>query len=45
MYGNEYYPVSALGLKNKNRITHIPDVVKILIHNNYYADGRDIKAA
>jgi transposase len=44
-YGNEYYPVSFLGLKNKGCVTHIPDVVKILIQKNYYADGRNIQAA
>ena len=45
MYGNEYYPVSPLGLKNKSRTTHIPDVVKILLYNTYYADGRGVEAA
>ena len=43
--GAEYYPVSPVGLKKKNRTTHIPDVVKILLRDNYYADGRAIQAA
>jgi transposase len=45
LYGDEYFPVSFLGLKNKGCVTHIPDVVKILIQKNYYADGRNIQAA
>jgi transposase len=45
MHGNEYYPVSFFGLKNNCRISHIPDVIKILIQNNYYADGRNVQAA
>ena len=45
LQGRDYYPVFPLGLKNKTGITHIPDVVKILIQKNYYADGRVLKAA
>ena len=41
--GTEYYPVSPVGLKNKNRTPHIPDEVKILLYNTYYADGRAYK--
>ena len=45
LYNKEYYPVSCLGLKNKKCITHIPDVVKILMQRNYYVDGKQGKAA
>jgi len=45
LYNKEYYSVSCLGLKNKNCITRIPDVVKILMQKNYYVDGKHIKAA
>jgi transposase len=44
MHDSKYYPVSALGLKENKRITHIPDVMKILINKNYYADGRNMAA-
>jgi transposase len=43
-HGREYYPVSFLGLKNKNKIVRIPDVIKILMEKIYYADGRNIAA-
>jgi hypothetical protein len=38
LYGKECYPVSLLGLKGNRRVSHIPDVVKILMQKNYYAD-------
>ena len=44
MYEKEYYPVSFLGVKNKGKITRIPDVTKILIQKFYYADGRNMAA-
>lgn len=44
-YNNEYYPVSFLGLKKRGAVTHAPDVIKILIQKNYYADGRNTQAA
>jgi transposase len=37
-YGKEYYPVFCMGLKKNKSITHIPDVIKILIQKNYYVD-------
>jgi hypothetical protein len=45
LYGDECFPVSFLGLKNKGCATHVPDAVKILIQKNHYADGRNIQAA
>ena len=45
LYDKCYYPVSCLGLKNNKKISHIPDVVKILIEKVYFADGRNIQAA
>jgi hypothetical protein len=45
LYGKEYFPVSCLGLRKDNSITHIPNVVKILMDKNYYEDGRNNKAA
>jgi transposase len=44
MHDRAYYPVSALGLKANKRITYIPDVMKLLIVQNYYADGRNVAA-
>jgi hypothetical protein len=41
LFGKEYYPVSFLGMKNNERITHIPDVTKILMQKVYHADGRN----
>jgi transposase len=43
--GKEYYPVSFLGMRDNRKITHIPDVTKILLQKVYYADGRNIQAA
>jgi hypothetical protein len=45
MYGKEYFTVSFLGLKNKSKITHIPDVTKILLQKYYFDDGRTLLAA
>jgi len=45
LYDKKYYPVSCLGLKDKKQISHIPDVVKILMEKIYFADGRNIQAA
>ena len=42
--GKEYYPVSFLGLRDKNRIVHMPDVTKILMQKFYYADGNSMAA-
>ena len=42
--GKEYYPVSFLGLRDKNRIVHMPDVTKILMQKFYYADGKSMAA-
>jgi hypothetical protein len=42
LYEKEYYSVSFLGMKDKNKIIRIPDVTKILIDKYYCADGRDI---
>jgi hypothetical protein len=33
---NEYFNVLPLGIKNKNKIIKIPDVLKILIDKEYY---------
>jgi len=44
-YENTYYPVTCLGLKAHKRISHIPDVVKVLLQKVYLADGRNIQAA
>jgi len=44
IYNKEYYPVSCLGLRKDRDITYIPDVIKILIEKNYYADERSIAA-
>jgi transposase len=44
-YANKYYPVSFLGLGKSRAVTHLPDVIKILIQKNYYDDGRLPKAA
>jgi len=45
LYDKWYYPVSCLGLKNNRTISHIPDVVKILMQKVYLADGRNMQAA
>ena len=45
LYDKCYYPVTCLGLKNNKKISHIPDVVKILMQKVYFADGRKIQAA
>jgi hypothetical protein len=45
MYDKQYYPVSCLGLKANRRMSHIPDVVKILMQKVYLADGKCILAA
>ena len=42
--GKEYYPVSFLGLGNKKKATHMPDVTKILIQKYYYGDGKNMVA-
>jgi len=44
-YENSYYPVSFLGLRKRGAVTHLPDVIKILIQKNYYDDGRLQQAA
>jgi hypothetical protein len=36
----ECFPVTFQGMSRKGVGTHIPDVVKILIEKNYYANGR-----
>ena len=43
--GNECFPVSPLGIKKKNEISHIPDVTKILIQKYYLEEDRYNKAA
>jgi len=43
--GNECFPVSPLGIKKKNEITHIPDVTKILMQKYYLEEDRYKKAA
>ena len=45
LYDKKYYPVSCLGLKNNKEVTHIPDVVKILIQKVFFADGKSIQVA
>ena len=42
--GKEYYPVSLLGLRNKNKVVHLPDVTKILLQKFYYEDGKNMAA-
>jgi hypothetical protein len=40
-YDHQYYTVSCLGLKRGKLISHIPEVVKILMQKVYLADGRN----
>jgi len=42
LYDKCHYPVSCLGLKNNKTISHVPDVVKILMQKVYLADGRNV---
>ena len=44
LYDKKYFPVLCLGLRRNRQTTHIPDVVKILIHKHYYADGKGLAA-
>jgi transposase len=37
-YGQEYFPVSCLGVKHKGKTTHIPEVTKLLLEREYYSD-------
>jgi hypothetical protein len=44
-YEKTYYPVKFIGFGKGRKTTHVPDVVKILIQKNYYADGHTNPAA
>ena len=44
-YGKEYFPVSFLGMNTNKKISHIPDVTKLLIQKIYLDDGRLLQAA
>jgi len=44
LFGKEYYPVSCIGLRDKNKAVHMPDVTKILMQKYYYDDGKGMAA-
>jgi transposase len=44
LYNKTYFSVTCLGLRKERDFTPIPDVIKILIEKNYYADERAIAA-
>jgi transposase len=37
-HGHEYFSVSCLGIKYKGRTSHIPEVTKLLLEREYYAN-------
>ena len=43
-YQKKYYTVSCMGIKRNKAISYLPDVIKILIEKNYYADGKGMVA-
>ena len=45
LHEKEYCPVSFLGIKKDGKITHMPDVIQLLIQKYYYADGKNGQAA
>ena len=45
LHDKEYYPISFLGVKKNGKMTHMPDVVTILIQKHYYTDGKGGHAA
>jgi hypothetical protein len=44
IYNKTYFSVTCLGLRKDRDFTPIPDVIKILIEKNYYADERFVAA-
>lgn len=44
LHGKNYFPVSCLGLNKNKTVTHMPDVIKILVQK-YYLNDRKLLAA
>jgi transposase len=40
-YEKRYYPVELLGISNRGKTGHLPEVTKLLLQKYYFADGKD----